>query len=84
MGRFSWSMNQDIQSLLTDWGGLKHFRMTAVRRPKMTARAAEMRRLRNWKPPCWPGLVVREGVRLFLPAVKMASKIPPRVAKMMG
>ena len=74
-------MNQDIESLLIDWGGLKHLRITAAKAPKMRAKEAVMSRQRNWNPPCFPGLSFKDGVLPFLPAVNIESKIPPRVAK---
>ena len=74
-------MNQDIQSLLIDWGGLKHLKIIVARPPKSKAKAAVIRMPTNWKPPCCEGLFDKAGVRLFLPAVKMQSNMAPSVAK---
>lgn len=76
-------MNQDMLSLFTDCLGLKQRRIPVAINPKTIPKTAETIRLANCRPPCFPGLSQRAGVLEFLPAAKMESNMPPRVAKMM-
>lgn len=76
-------MNQESRSLFIDCLGLKHRKITAASKPNRKPKAAVMRRLRNWKPPCLGGLSHRVGVLPLLPAVKMELKMPPKTAKIM-
>jgi len=68
--------------LFIDCGGLKHLKIAALKNPKIMARAAEIIRQANWSPPCLGQSEDRVGVLLFLPAVKIESKMPPSTENM--
>lgn len=77
MGNVSWSMNQNMLSLLTDCRGLKHLKIEVANRPSRPAKQAVTNSEANCSPPWRAVLSDKAGVLEFLPAAKIESKIPP-------